>query len=285
MPTENLEYPTKPYSKVNRYDVRATYALKTIHELVNTCPILHVSFNLPDSPFPMMLPMIGQMGSFARPSSDIGDVLELYLHGYVSSRLINLSRKSSSSSNGDDASSGNTTDASSQGLPITVGASHIDGLVLSLTPNSHSYNYRSAVLFGHAEVVTDVEEKLWAMELITNSVVRDRYRHTRVPPNNAEVQSTSVLRVRIAAGSAKLRSGMPSDEKGDLEDAALLGRVWTGVVPVHYTFGNPLPGPYNKLTSPPAYLEEFVRETNQDAKDVAIEAATKVMKPKAKRED
>lgn len=72
---------------------KATYALKAIHELVNTCPILHVSFNLPDSPFPMMLPMIGQMGSFARPSSDLGDVLELYLHGYVSSRLINLSRK------------------------------------------------------------------------------------------------------------------------------------------------------------------------------------------------
>ncbi|KAI0863967.1 hypothetical protein F4860DRAFT_466547 [Xylaria cubensis] len=285
MPTENLEYPTKPYSKVNRYDVRATYALRTIHELVNTCPILHVTFNLPDSPFPMMLPMIGQMGSFARPSSDIGDVLELYLHGYVSSRLINLSRKSGSKGD-DSSSSGNSTDAPSQeGLPITVGASHIDGLVLSLTPNSHSYNYRSAVLFGHAEVVTDVEEKLWAMELITNSVVRDRYRNTRVPPNNAEMQSTSVLRVRIAAGSAKLRSGMPSDEKGDLEDAALLDRVWTGVVPVHYTFGNPLPGPYNKLANPPAYLDEFVRESNLDAKDIALEAATKVMKPKAKRED
>ncbi|RYC54899.1 hypothetical protein CHU98_g11312, partial [Xylaria longipes] len=187
MPSEELEYPTKPYSKVNRYDVRATYALKTIHELVNTCPILQVSFNLPDSPFPMMLPMIGQMGSFARPSSDLGDVLELYLHGYVSSRLINLSRKS-----GDD-SSGSEAVAEPTGLPITVGASHMDGLVLSLTPNSHSYNYRSAVLFGHASVVADAEEKLWAMELITNGVVRDRYRHTRVPPNNAEMQSTSVL--------------------------------------------------------------------------------------------
>ncbi|KAI1132824.1 hypothetical protein F5Y10DRAFT_230222 [Nemania abortiva] len=276
MPSEELQYPTKPYSKVNRYDVRATYALRTIHELVNTCPILQVSFTVPDSPFPMMLPMIGQMGSFARPSSDTGDVLELYLHGYVSSRLINLSRKNGSS-NGDAENA-----AGPRGLPITVGASHIDGLVLSLTPNSHSYNYRSAVLFGHAEVVTDVEEKLWAMELITNSVVRDRYRNTRVPPNNAEMQSTSVLRVTIASGSAKFRSGMPSDEKADLEDAALLDRVWTGVVPVHYTFGDPMPGPYNKLEKPPAYLDEFVRESNQDAKDIAVEAATKAPKPKAK---
>ncbi|KAI0434162.1 hypothetical protein F5Y09DRAFT_337849 [Xylaria sp. FL1042] len=230
MPSEELQYPTKPYSKVNRYDVRASYALKTIHELVNTSPILQVSFTTPDSPFPMMLPMIGQMGSFARPSSDLGDVLELYLHGYVSSRLINLSRKSSDGSS--DGSSENG-EAEPSGLPITVGAAHVDGLVLSLTPNSHSYNYRSAVVFGHAELVADPEERRWAMELITNSVVRDRYRHTRVPPNNAEMQSTSILRVKIASGSAKLRSGMPSDEKADLADAALLGRVWTGVVPVH----------------------------------------------------
>lgn len=275
MPSEQLEYPTRSFSKVNRYDVRATYALKTIHELVNTCPILHVSFTVPDSPFPMMLPMIGQMGSFVRPSSDIGDVLELYLHGYVSSRLINLSRKSDEANNG----------AEPSGLPITVGASHIDGLVLALTPNSHSYNYRSAVLFGHAELVTDAEEKLWAMELITNSVVRDRYRHTRVPPNNAEMQSTSILRVRVASGSAKIRSGMPSDEKSDLENTELLDHVWTGVVPVHYTLGNPTPGPYNKLETPPAYLDEFVRDSNQDAKDIAVEAATKAMKPKAKTED
>ncbi|KAI0869330.1 hypothetical protein GGS24DRAFT_166620 [Hypoxylon argillaceum] len=268
MPSEELQYPTKPYSKVNRYGVRATYALQTIHELVNTCPILQVSFTAPDSPFPMMLPMIGQMGSFARPSSDTGDVLDLYLHGYVSSRLINLSRKSGSD-DGDNA-------GAEGGLPVTVGASHLDGLVLSLTPNSHSYNYRSAVLFGHASVVADVEEKLWAMRLITDGVVRDRYRHTRVPPNGAEMQSTSVLRVRIAAGSAKIRSGMPSDERGDREDAALLGRVWTGVVPVHYTLGDPIPGPYNKLEEPPAYLDEYVRESNQDARERALEAATKV---------
>ncbi|KAI1118425.1 flavin-nucleotide-binding protein [Nemania sp. NC0429] len=287
MPSEELQYPTKPYSKVNRYDVRATYALETIHEIVNTCPVLQVSFTVPDSPFPMMLPMIGQMGSFARPSSDTGDVLELYLHGYVSSRLINLSRKGGSSSSGSgsgESGNGTGTGTEPRGLPVTVGASHIDGLVLALTPNSHSYNYRSAVLFGHAEVVTDVEEKLWAMELITNSVVRDRYRHTRVPPNQAEMQSTSVLRVAVAAGSAKLRSGMPSDDKGDLADAELLDRVWTGVVPVHYTLGEPIPGPYNKLEAPPAYLDEFVRESNQDARDAAVEAARRAPKPKAKAE-
>ncbi|KAI1078159.1 hypothetical protein F5B20DRAFT_245288 [Whalleya microplaca] len=290
MPSTKLEYPTQPYSKVNRYDHRASYALETIHEIVNTCPILHVSFTPPDSPFPTILPMIGQMGSFERPSADTGDVLELYLHGYVSSRLMNLSRKTTAVNGTGDPSFSSSTSASAppapEGLPLCICATHLDGLVLSLTPNSHSYNYRSAVLFGHASVVTDAAEKLYAMELITDSVVRGRYRHTRVPPSGAEMQSTSILRVRIAAGSAKLGTGMPTDDRADLEDGALLDRVWTGVVPVHYTMEQPIPGSYNRLEKVPGYLEEFRTDFNRDSKETAIEASTKTTKPvKMKHDD
>ncbi|KAI8961216.1 hypothetical protein F5Y11DRAFT_239531 [Daldinia sp. FL1419] len=275
MPSLDLEYPKQPYNKVNRYDSRATYALETIHQIVNACPILHVSFNVPDSPFPTVLPMIGQMGSFDRPSADTGDVLELYLHGYVSSRFMNLSRN---------ASRGTAAPGEEEGLPICVAASQVDGLVLSLTPNSHSYNYRSASLFGHAKMVTDIEEKIYAMELITNSVVRDRYRHTRVPPNAAEMQSTSVLRVKISAGSAKLRTGSTNDEKADKENSELLDKVWTGVVPVHYTLGEPIPGPYNKVDKVPQYLREFVTDFNSHAKELATEDALKPMAAKSKHD-
>ncbi|AEO64242.1 f6913e49-41cf-4a2b-97ee-9d97140535cb [Thermothielavioides terrestris] len=259
MPLRELQYPTQPYSKVNRKKDRADYTLETIHRIVNSCPILHVSFQPPDSPFPAILPMIGQMGSFARPSADLGDVLDLYLHGYVSSRLMNLNR----------------TSTSPEGLPVTIAASHVDGLVLSLTPNSHSYNYRSAVLFGHAQLVTDAAEKLYAMELITNGVVPGRWAGSRVPPNAAEMQSTSVLRVRIAAGSAKVRSGGPNDDRGDLEDEALLGRVWTGVVPVYTVMGEPVAGEYNRVGEVPGYLEDWRRETNKEAEEFAREAVAR----------
>ncbi|KAI1458767.1 hypothetical protein F4805DRAFT_113658 [Annulohypoxylon moriforme] len=268
MPSVDLEYPTQPYSKVNRYDSRATYALETIHQIVNTCPILHVSFTVPNSPFPVILPMIGQMGSFARPSADTGDVLELYLHGYVSSRIVNLSRKA-------DDQSAEDGDA---GLPICVAASHVDGFVLSLTPNSHSYNYRSAALFGYATLVNDVEEKQYAMQLITDSVVRDRYRNTRFPPNAGEMQSTSVLRVKIKAGSAKVRTGLPKDDKADMEDEELLDRVWTGVLPIHYTMGEPIPSDYNRVAKVPGYIEEFRADFNRDSREMAVEAATAVVK-------
>ncbi|KAI1498807.1 hypothetical protein F5X99DRAFT_431472 [Biscogniauxia marginata] len=256
----------------------ASYALETIHQIINSSPILHVSVAVPDSPFPMVLPMIGQMGSFARPSADTGDVLELYLHGYVSSRLMNLARKegvATSKEKGEEEEKGEKEEETGEreGLPITVAASHVDGLVLSLTPNSHSYNYRSAVLFGYAELVADMEEKLYAMELITDSVVPGRYRNTRVPPTAAETQSTSVLRVRVSAGSAKLRSGPPGDDRADRADAALRDRVWTGVVPVRYALDPPLAGPYNRVPDVPAYVEEWRRRFNDEAGRRAVDAA------------
>ncbi|KAK7753558.1 hypothetical protein SLS62_004416 [Diatrype stigma] len=279
MPSHNLEYPKQPYSTVNRYGHRASYSLETIHQIINTCPVLHVSFAAeapgpgsssdPDSAFPAILPMIGQMGSFARPSADVGDVLDLYLHGYVSSRMVNRARSAGAESEGE----GNDK---KKGLPLTVAATHVDGLVLSLTPYSHSYNYRSAVLFGHAEVVTGPAEKLWAMELITNSVVRDRWRHTRVPPTGAEMQSTSILRVAIAGGSAKVQRSPPSDAKADLADAELTARVWTGIVPLHLTAAEPVPIPAGNggdAKKVPPYLREYVDGLNQSAREMALEVA------------
>ena len=175
---------------------------------------MHVSFidTPPNSahPLPFILPMIGYMGSFAYPSSSLSDPLDLYLHGYVSSRFAALSRSSPG------------------GLQVSVAATKLDGLVLALTPYSHSYNYRSAVLFGKAQMVEDPDEKLWALELMTDGAVRGRWVHSRLPPANAEIVSTSVVRVRVEGGSAKSRVGGPVDVKKDLEREEGVGRVWTG---------------------------------------------------------
>jgi nitroimidazol reductase NimA-like FMN-containing flavoprotein (pyridoxamine 5'-phosphate oxidase superfamily) len=236
----------------------AVYSLTTIHTIINTTPVLHVSFTpSPSDPFPVILPMIGQMASFTRPSASLGEPLELYLHGYVSSRIMN------------------TTRTHPNGLPVCIAASKVDGLVLTLTPNSHNYNYRSAVLFGHAQLVTDLEEKLWAMELITNSVVPDRWKHTRLPPNQAEMQSTQILKVIIDSGSAKVREGVPNDEKVDLENEQVLEAVWTGVLPMYEQFGEPVPGPYNKVQEVPEHVVRYQKEMNEGNKEYAEAAARK----------
>jgi nitroimidazol reductase NimA-like FMN-containing flavoprotein (pyridoxamine 5'-phosphate oxidase superfamily) len=201
------------------------------------------------------------MGSYDRPSASIGEPLECYLHGYVSSRIMNLARQSLA--------------AGGKGLPVCIAASKVDGLVLTLTPNSHNYNYRSAVLFGYASLVTDVEEKLWAMQLITNSVVPDRWENSRVPPNQAEMQSTQIMRVHIDSGSAKVREGVPNDERCDLNDPEVLKRVWTGVVPLYEQFGEPIPGPYNEVEEIPEHVLNYRKALNQANFDYAHKAAVK----------
>lgn len=126
----------------------------------------------------MVLPMIGFVGSFSRPSADVGDVQDLYLHGYVSNRPMRLSRgaKDSHTSHDStiDSSTSSTTssqDETAAGLPVSVAASFVDGLVLTTTPNGHVYNYRSAVVFGYASIVEDDDEKLWAIRKTTESVL------------------------------------------------------------------------------------------------------------------
>jgi nitroimidazol reductase NimA-like FMN-containing flavoprotein (pyridoxamine 5'-phosphate oxidase superfamily) len=198
------------------------------------------------------------MGSFTHPSASLSSPLDIYLHGYVSSRIMNLSRGSSL-----------------PGLPVCVAASKVDGVVLTLTPNSHNYNYRSAILFGHATLVEDPEEKLFAMQLITDSVVPGRWANTRVPPNKGEMASTQILRVKVHSGSAKVREGVPTDERGDLNDEEVMGRVWTGVVPVYEVLGEPVPGPYNRVGDVPEHVREWMERVNEENVGYATEAARK----------
>lgn len=234
--------------------------------------MVNVSFADPSSPFPTILPMIGALGSFSRPSADITDVQDLYLHGYISSRIMNLSRNHPQQP--DDG------DGDNDGLPVCISASHVDGLVLSLTPYTHNYNYRSATLFGHAALVTDPEEKLFAMRLITDSVVPGRWAASRTPPDAGEIASTGLLKVKIAAGSAKVRVGGPADGKADMADAELRERVWAGVVPVYSVYGEPIAADYNRVAEVPGYIAEYVADVNGETRRQAVEAATKAVPKK-----
>ncbi|KAL7794512.1 hypothetical protein V8C37DRAFT_375833 [Trichoderma ceciliae] len=266
MGRHTLEYPKTADNTVRRHNERAIYALETIHGLVNSSQLLHVSFNTPDSPFPAILPMIGQTGSFDRPSAEIGDPQDLYLHGYVTSRMMNVAR-ASEKDRGDKKEG-------EEGLPVCISASHVDALILATSAFNHSYNYRSVVLFGYASLVEDDEEKTYAMELITNGVVPDRWRSSRQPPTRAEMQSTSILKVKISSGSAKFRDGGVSDDRHDLENEEARGSVWTGVLPVFSSIGEPLPTTYNTVEVP-ANVSNFIKEYNDENKEYVLTAAKK----------
>ena len=207
------------------------------------------------------------MGSFDRPSADLDDPLDCYIHGYVSSRLMKLARSSTGS----------------EGLPLTIAATKVDGLVLSLTPFSHSYNYRSAVLFGYGQVVENEEEKAWAMRLITESVMTGRWENTRTPPDGGELSSTTILRVRIVSGSGKIREGGPGEDKKDAEKEDVVSKFWTGVVPVWEMIGEPVASKNNRVQELPEHIRAFRQGENDENEKQAVSAANAVYpKPKAK---
>ena len=113
-------------------------------------------------------------------------------------------------------------------------ATIVDGLVLARSVFHHSVNYRSAVVFGRGRLVTDVQEKLAALEAVTEHIVPGRWKEARLP-NQKELNATSVVSIRIDEASAKVRLGPPVDEE---EDYTL--PVWAGVLPLQEMPSSPI---------------------------------------------
>jgi hypothetical protein len=100
---------------------------------------------------------------------------------------------------------------------------------------SHSMNYRSAMIYGTARLLTDPGERIEALGVITEHLTPGQWSYARLPTAR-ELAATSVLALPLAEASVKIRDGGPSDEPEDYELD-----VWAGVVPVGTSFGKPEP--------------------------------------------
>jgi len=134
-------------------------------------------------------------------------------------------------------SSANGMFGAAAGQQVCVTVTHLDGIVCARSVFSHSVNYRSAVVFGTATLVSDEDERWHALELITDHLIPGRWAAAR-QPTRKEMAATSVLSVPLAEASVKIRTGMPADEPEDLDLD-----VWAGVLPMAVTFGAPDPDP------------------------------------------
>jgi hypothetical protein len=140
------------------------------------------------------------------------------------------------------------------GIECCVTVTLLDGLVMARAAFTHSMNYRSAVVLGRAEPVTDPDEKDAAFAAIVDHVAQGRWAQSR-PPNRKEIKATSILRLPITEWSAKVRTGGPKDEAGDLELD-----VWAGVLPISLVPGAPVPSEDLKAgVTPPEYLTRYRR--------------------------
>ena len=193
--------PVTDRTRVRRVPARGVYDRAAIYAILDEAFVCHVAFAVDGQPYAMPT-------GYAR----LGDAL--YVHGSAASRMVRQL---------------------SAGVDVCVTVTIVDGLVLARSAFHHSMNYRSAVVLGRARLVTEREEKLAAMRCFTDHVVPGRWAEVR-PITDQEIKGTAVLALPIEEASAKVRTGPPLDDAGDLE-----WPVWAGVVPLATTAGELVP--------------------------------------------
>jgi uncharacterized protein len=135
-------------------------------------------------------------------------------------------------------------------LPVCISVTHIDGLVLARSAFHHSVNYRSVVLFSHAEKVEDKKELYQALQVFTNKMQPGRWDDIR-QPSDGEWKATMLLAFEIEEASAKVRTGPPKDDEEDYDL-----NIWAGIVPLKMERQPPVSDPALKNgISLPDYLK------------------------------
>ena len=139
----------------------------------------------------------------------------IYLHGSVASRSLQ-----------------------DRGAYACVTITLVDGLVLARSVFEHAVNYRSAMIYGVPRPVTDADEKLRGLRLLSEHLAPGQWDYAR-QPSRKELAKTTLLAVSLAEASVKIRTGPPDD--ADSPDAAL--GLWAGEVPLVSSWGDPVPDP------------------------------------------
>jgi uncharacterized protein len=208
-----------PRTKLRRVPQRGVHDRETIDSILDEALVCHVGF-VHDG-HPAVIPTL---------HARVGD--EVFVHGSAASRMIRTL---------------------ASGIEVCLTVTLIDGLVLARSAFHHSVNYRSVVLYGTAQPVTEPDEKERVLEAFTEKLVPGRWPNVRWPTRK-ELKGTSALRLPIREGSAKVRTGPPID---DDEDYAL--DAWAGVLPLRTEWLPPEPDPRLKAGIPtPAHVEALV---------------------------
>lgn len=118
---------------------------------------------------------------------------------------------------------------------ISVAVTLVDDLVYARAAMHFSMNYRSAVIHGRPVEITDRRRRVDALRAIVEHSAPGAWDTVR-PPDKKELAATMVLALDLTEASVKSRTGGPSDDPSDLGSTA-----WAGRIPVHRSFGAPVP--------------------------------------------
>jgi len=196
------KFPTTQRTEISRLAKRGSYDRETIYAILDEA--LFVTLAYVNGAEPFQIPT---------GHCRIGD--SIYIHGSVGSGYLRFLAEAKA--------------------PVSISATLIDGLVLARSAFHHSVNYRSVVLFSHAQRVTDPVEMYQALETFTNKIQPGRWDDIR-KPDDGEWKATMVLKFVIEEASAKIRTGGPKDDEPDYKLP-----IWAGVVPLQNERKCPVP--------------------------------------------
>src|SRR5215469_3739137 len=184
--------PVTPRTKLGRLPERGSHDQQVINAILDEGFICHVGFVLDGQPF--VVPTgYGRKGG------------QIYFHGSAASRMLrNLTA----------------------GVPVCVTVTLVDALVLARSIFHHSMNYRSVMVLGTATLIEEPEEKLEALRVISDNIIRGRWDEVR-QPTEQELKATAAMKLPIQEASAKVRTGPPKDDKEDYDLP-----IWAGLLPL-----------------------------------------------------
>lgn len=189
-------------TRLHREPERGVFDRAAVHSIIDAAPYCHLGFTDRDGT-PVVIPTV---------HARVGD--QLVLHGSVAGRAMRTAGTA----------------------PIVCcEISLIDGIVVARSGFWSSINYRSVMVFGGPRVVTDVDEKLLALDAIVDHLLPGRSAEVR-RPTHKELAATSVISLAIDETSAKIRAGDPNDDPSDLDT-----EVWAGVLPMRLVTAAPVP--------------------------------------------
>ena len=214
------EAPT-PRTRVRRLPELGAYDRETIDPILDEALYCHLAWVGPDGD-PRVIPTI---------HARIGDTL--YVHGSAAS---------------------STLRAIKTGLPVAIAVTIVDGIQFARSMFEHSMSYRTVIVYGKAEEVTDRDDLEAVFDAITDQVAPGRAADARRPTDD-EIRQTTFVKVPLTEASAKVSAGFPEDAEGDLDLD-----VWAGVLPLTLTPGVPQDDPNLKPgLSAPDYVAHWRR--------------------------
>jgi nitroimidazol reductase NimA-like FMN-containing flavoprotein (pyridoxamine 5'-phosphate oxidase superfamily) len=204
------DFPVTERSRIRRLHERGSHAADAVHAVLDAAPLCHVGYVIDGEPY-------------VTPTLHWREGNRVYWHGSAASRFL---RK-----------------VAGQRVCLTV--SLMDGYVLARSAFNHSVNYRSAMVFGRAQIVTNPDDIAAALRRFVDDLFPGRWDSLRTM-SAQELKATSVLWMDIEEASVKDRMAPP----GDADEADF--PVWAGVLPISTTLGaaEPAPGPHQDLPLP-----------------------------------